>query len=1624
LRVVGLLLLLSVLSALWVYSLLFRAVQTPVVVLAATDYGWPVPPNGWVREDVDRLGNLHGKTLYVVEPTVDWSAGEHALRDIQDRISDALARRNRASAVLIYLSMHGCVDGEGNPCLVPPGGSPLDAESWISVGDLLDSIKGLAKNNDRDIILVLDCNRLQTDWRLGLLYNSFADRLPEVVRQSAVPNLVVLNSAGPGQIGWTSAELRGSIFGHFLGRALAGEADADGDRRVSVGELHKYLGNEVNRWANRNRAASQEPMLIAEDGARQRAVAWVPAGGVALQSPQGRQAVSQEELRTLWKDHDELLSLDAIRFAPLEFQAFQNRLLWLEQLNQAGRAYNMRAEETRKELNGWVTAVKQRKMSAGSRHTVASRRRTWNPNAEIAARSLTPHSLPLAMHLRVVDENTVSSVRRRWTDPGNGTGPTIAADTDQAVLPELTESVFCQVAQRQLAWIDGDTSTEQLQAFRAVLASLERGEQVAVPDDERVAAWIQGSVAVGDRARRAAEDALSAGDFGQALENCRQADLAYERAEEFVGLVTSAFDLRDTALAEVPYLAAWLAGEPLSGQPEVPAAKTASPRLMQLVENLHALGEQLSDPDRTFVFVTPDTTPFAKTLESVREDFDWLRGSFDRQAMVLAKTIATPVNVRKLQAVLATPLIAAAQRGVLREELSRFETKLCQTEDGTSDGGVMPARQASSFEYLACLEQYWVPHPAVQLICPTWLSDPPAADPTESPSLEQDSAPSLTTETPQVPDGSAALRLARDGERIRRYLRELPNMYRAKTPVDSSDPMTTARGEDGWQAALVRHSRRARLARIAAAWCECSLNSDPVANRRVFDLQSLLLWHTERTLLDFRGPADGRGESFFRTAAQDYLDGVSQCGDAVPAIARRREGMQAKLDAAAFRLNMDVENVLLIDPSDPVRTQVRLRPDDTPPGTEIGTGRLALLVRSEGGRVAGVQFSTLHDGEGDGVPAGDSPDARLAFPLTGTPLLELQGQRLGRYGPRVDVVAAFRGHELAIPCLIQTIGGVTVDYRPPADLTTRVLVKGTRRQRKSFVFVLDCSESMNQVTGVEATDGHQILRMELAKNALQGMLDQLADEPDTRVGVRFFGHRVGWSTTEPVRVLRRKDYVRPIPLDLAPSDDVEQILPLGRFDSLVAGQVEDLLAAVQPWGQTPLYLALVDAIGDFERDDADTEKHIIVITDGVNYQFSPSASGRFAAPHPTTSDDVVAAWAKQEPAIHLVGFGIPEQDVAAAEREYRNLIDRTGGTYATTAADAQVLLAKLDQLLAKATYEVLDDAGQAVGVPIARDGSLGPEAELARLGEQLVIQPAPDQAREYTVACQQLAESILLRGGEAAEFELSADGRRLTSRAYLAGSPRFGTLIAGASGPPVEDEFGVHRPVIQNDGVRFEFSIQNPRRRFTPRPAEVWIEVTTVDAESQSAASAYTFYDAVFAADAPVPVIRWLAKGWPSGADAADVGCWFKMKPTPADVTIDASRVAVAPADRERLAEFPDVEFQMESISSADGRQIRVVEWHGENSAGVGSLKVDLAPPAGSDLQPARVIRTFDPDKRVAAHVFTLPGSGAEALHGWEIRLTAADSLRKDAVQLAKLIRVTPAENADQLPPLTKTNGR
>ena len=185
-RLLGLLGLLVGLVGLLVFELWYRPVQTPLVAIVAPAYSWPLPPQAFAEEDIAALGNLdhvpdriwerHG-SIHLLRVSPAWHSTESGLADF-DRQLHAAAQQSAASGtVILFVSMLGVVDSAGRPALIPPGASPLRSETWLPLADLLEHVKAQHLPDACHKLLVLDCNRVATDWSLGVLANGFADGL-------------------------------------------------------------------------------------------------------------------------------------------------------------------------------------------------------------------------------------------------------------------------------------------------------------------------------------------------------------------------------------------------------------------------------------------------------------------------------------------------------------------------------------------------------------------------------------------------------------------------------------------------------------------------------------------------------------------------------------------------------------------------------------------------------------------------------------------------------------------------------------------------------------------------------------------------------------------------------------------------------------------------------------------------------------------------------------------------------------------------------------------------------------------------------------------------------------------------------------------------------------------------------------------------------------------------------------------------------------------------------------------------------------------------------------------------------------------------------------------------------
>jgi hypothetical protein len=1608
LRIGGFLVLFVGLLALFVYQLWFRPIQTPLIAISAPAYAWPLPPNAWAREDLQGLTDLDKEeSVRLLDASAAWRSVESGLASLDRQLHAASRLGSKTGTVIVYVSMHGAVDADGNPALIPPGASPLRSETWLKVSDLLERIKAEHLPDEWHKLLILDCNRMSVNWDLGMLANTFTDRLEDVVAQKKIPNLVILNSTSPGQMAWSSADLSGSVFGHYMRLGLAGAADdpsegGNGDHRVSLHELRDYLQSHVDAWVQHNRADRQRPKLIPESAA-DFTVVWALNKSTqrrlaeAAPPTSAGAGVTARDLDPLWQARDRLAAFEPLRFDPLAWRDFEQKLLWLEQAAAAGGGYKAPARAALRELQNYTVAVDERAAKLADDRTIFGRADLFT-DRETKRPPPTAHTFPLAEYLGMPMDGASQLAPRlaqfQSAPSGAAADALLGGLSERNRGPQWTELQYLRLMRNDLP-----ATVWQRPAIVGKALGVEmRAERIAVPEDERTENWALPLVAAADRAAQQANDRFFAGDsaaLAAAEPFWQDADRRYAQAEKLSKSVAAALALRDRTYAEVPYLAAWLARPlPANVSPTTFDAEI-NDTLLPLIHANHALAAMLAAGEPAGADTT-ESPALDQQVRQVRERLDQLEELFAAECTRLQKSKKTDgAMARDIHAVLTLPLASGREREELRRLFVQTSAKL--SADVTADSAnenpkdksgkdkdketrltKSSAGETDTADYLHRSAVEWQQHPALAILALT--SDrKTSSDAGRGPPGDE-----------QIPRGDLFARSAAQGGRVRETLDSLPASLRrlhdvGAEPEDEASATVAAgrdKAESGAQA-RVAVGEAERLTRAAASLWFPPLDYDPIRRQRQWNLQRLLLWHAGRVLDDFWGPADAHGEPLFAVAAADYLRAAQAVGEVEPSLLVERDRLAKLLErrrsAARAAVRVEASDVLLLEENE--NATIKLGVQATADAEKQGapTERVALFVRDAKGRIDGTtQFLDLASGA-TATEQGQRLDLQV-------PTAALIGR-----GPMLEAVALLRTNPFVAPFLLRPTGGARIDFKPYNYGPPTVTLAGRSRKRASIIFILDCSNSMSELTDMEGPGGVQrISRLEAAKIALHEMLSELASEGDARVGVLFYGHRVGWNLKKPDQMLRQADYARLIPDDLRPSEDVELVLPLGRFDSVVAGGVFDLMKSLKPWGETPLYLSLVQAIGDFANDEPGTEKSIVVITDGANYQFN--------SPNPKRRDDVMTAMGDRKIPIHIVGFGIPAGEQAEAAKEFGALADETEGSF-TPVSSGTTLVKSLETLLGPKIYTVFDGGGNDIGH--------------AQVGSAVTVNPKPNGPHPFTVALGSLTDQIELSGGEAAELVLSADGKSLETVGFDKGDPTFGPLIDGDRGTETIWRLGVHRPIRAAEGVRFPFSVQRADRQFAPRPIESWIEVTPMLDEKRAAPAKYIFYDANYEPGTTVPVLDWLSADWPAGAKQAEVRAWLKFEPTKPDWIVKLGQVAnqlPQSGAGAALDGLPGVTYQVRTRrgdTPGSPFRVAVIERHAEESPGLGSLKVEIYP------QPAHVVHRFDAENHLATHLFELDVTSEQAVGAYELHFTRRENAQKNTLQLAEPITRDVTDSTD-----------
>ncbi|MGE3779003.1 MAG: hypothetical protein AB7F89_17590, partial [Pirellulaceae bacterium] len=1451
---------------------------TPFLVMGVTAYSFPLPPNSFAQEDVERLQDTNRDNLLLLAPPPESSIRRSGFLDhLKSRLASATPGGPGKDVILIYLSAHGVVDGSGEACLLLSDAQAHDPTTWLRMRDVLDVFR---VRPDVRKVLMLDATRLDDEWSMGVLYNGFTDQLAGLLDELKIANLYVLNASAAGQRSLIAPELGASLFGHFVSRGLQGEASPD-NRRITLRELAEYVGAEVAKYAgDGEQRVIQLPVLLTQVPPEQDfAIAY--SGGAV--SPAATSQADRTQLASKWERiHDYWRRLQAsiqdqhlLRQDPIRVSKIQQYLLRMERLLLAGKAYvgELTAMEDRvrvlfdtegggagpvrvdafsmplhRQLTG-APAVDEQAASELTRWQAVGGRPPLKKDeplppalryataAEVAWRFLGGQTRLLRTHLRDALQLIDESQGRR----GQKNQP----------LPDLVEILYLRMLDRYLDVPPNtaDFSDVQRSGIRNSLVARALAEQAAAPGDERVHYWIQSLVNEGDVARRVAEDRLFC-DVATSTTGSPAADTyrqAIGRAQQVAGFL----ELRDTVWNGLPHLAAWVLRAPDAQASRGLAVSTD--QLLKDVELLAQSNQALAAMlDQSLVDGKFNvSTDIQMTADQVRQAWEELRNSYVGYCQELKdRSSRDKPTLREIASVLRvpSPLLDAEERGLL---VDVFLAGAFDRPDLPGGKATLPsaARADGQDGIPAILRPYAQGtdrlHPALQL-------------------LDRSRFVLLLNRHERLEElkragESDVTWLARQGERVRATLVDVD------AAAQDLEDDTKSRLKDALEtAANIRagSSEADRLLRAAAPLAPGDLRNAPGRLRDV-DHHLQLLWHARRVMDDFWGPSpakDADSSDYFAVVADRYLEAARQFDDTPTSLTYERQDLRDLLNArrtAAGGIQLVPEDVRTIGDAPTVTqlTRVVWHKDLSSPG-------MAALFFDVPRSSNNLELIPVTDEDArpwrrQPLPVGRSAEATTTQRIPASELAGGQAQRA------MAANLLYRGHvvrrtfELRGPELI-----LAQSVSPQVPPSAQVTVRGDA-QRKAFItFIVDCSGSM------QTRDVGNDTRMNAAKSALFEVLQRLPQDENYQVGLRAYAHRFRFKDGTLREVIDRNGL--PAAALPGPDRDVEILAGIKPLTQTHLAEIRDKVRGLAPNGVTPLYYsiqrALIDDEDDFYLATKDDIQHVIVITDGLNQNYVNF----------TTAQDVLdtinnPASGAGNKVVDIVMFGAaalraappPGVNVAQGLEEIRRIAERTGGKL-FDANDPDQLVAAIEKALGQFKFSL---------TPLSQT-QVKP-SDMTDLGRWKTVGFPPEKPGKYRVRLHGVEgvpdQTVELLGGEAVELDYDRQGNRLIFTRFGTGQTR------DAQEPldPVSQERVRVMPILpvrSINRVEFQVAIQyvDPAK-FTPRPEHIWAEITPLDSDGKPVRPADVFYDTQFVPLASVPVLTFTVHDWPENAPQASL---------------------------------------------------------------------------------------------------------------------------------------------------------
>ncbi len=1547
--------------------MLFRPRPVPLMALAVLDYRSPIDPNALAAEDLQRFDAAFKQYRNIrASQAIEGRDGDW--RTVLDRQLKQMRPGGPGNGrlfpdndvLLLYISAHGAVDGKGQPCLLMHGSDPLDESTWVPVLDVIAHVNRHERLDRSRKLLILDSGRIRENWSCGILHNGFAEVLRQTLSEKRLPRLYVLNSTRRDERGCSAPELGGSVFAYYVACGLRGAADSDGDGRIKLRELYEYLQSHVASWVNRNRTQQQRPLLIPED-AEDFGLTYVTDYVKPPAAPIKPDADQKKSIDRLWVRYAALQRAGLYDRSPMDCAMIPAELARLESLVLAGGAYREQGRST-------VTAIER---SLTLAETDAAARRVTLDTASVILRQ----RLGLTTSAEVQAADTAFAAwrqsRGKPADAKQAAGPTAVAYPAAAAavwrsLVEKPEGDLRQqitsglefLAKSQgrterpckeaalLGMMTGglDWDAPGISPHRLIMAQ-EAAEQTAAPEDARVHYWIRAAADAAEQELRLARDEVFVGSAAAlAAAEPRWAALIgqgtagkYGEVRQAGQHVAQAYAARDEACSKLPFLAQWLLT-----YPELPDRSSLVQSLLQLIELNRELTAALDWRTSTSAGDVPDLTDKTRRLKG---GIDQLLGRYSQVCADLAVAQAGQVRatLSRIARSLEIPLVSD-QREDLRQKL--FANLTAQGEDEDAGAPVSAATRDDELKWLTDLAV----HPALALLDRSGVAPGDERVPTvrQFPKLELAGRPAETALRLRL------LRLAEMGGEIRLRLAEIGKL-RERLAADTDKALAAGTASTPREVRLGL-SKADYLTRCAAAilrkrpWT--SPDEDPGRKLRALDVSFWLLWQGQRVTDDFWGPWTGRSASFFSVSAREYLQAAGQFADATRAYQDRLAQELTRLDAAtaAWRpvASADVE---VVEGEAVVPHSIEWRGSGTLPA-----GESALFLRwTGGGLVPLLDVTTQAPLRRRSAEVGKESAAQKFEHL-----LSNKGDR--QFTGIMEAVAFYRGHVRSASFYVgQGAPAATVEFQRPELGPPRIRVKGDSTQKTQIIFVLDCSGSMKEKIAVEGLQ--EMTRLQVARSRLLEVLDAL-DPESYQVGLILYGHRAGWEEYERGRYRpkwRSEDDKR---RQLQPAEDVELVVPVRPMKFTEVGgavrDVRDVIAArldpLIPFGETPLYFAIIEALKNFNRE-LPGPRHVVVITDGVNEQTASGASREALKDRDSAQQTLQDPLTRAQ--IDIIGFGLKREFADEEERRkwvngqadlVRIARDPLSGGDFHEARDPSSLLQKLRDSLRLVKYYV------------HREGAPAPSPDtFLSLNQPWTVKDF-DGADWYSVELSghdvPVSSRVFLEGGESLLLSFNRAADRLDHLRFEDELRESRPDLRDPAKPERRFFVGAHLPQRRGSNeVWFRVSVQNAAaEQFSQRPRRIWAEIRELPSRNR----VFFIGDAEFEPDQPVPVLRFRVSPWPLESQRAEVRLWFNMS--------DAAPAESFPVDLSNPASIDlagtGLRVQPRPGNSGDPYQIIVMEQHAEGSKNY-PLLVQIRP------SPDTALHSFFEDAAKVRHVFS-----------------------------------------------------